>query len=145
MGAKASTRQLSGTPGSPAAVRRMEVADPTGRVSCFAGNLSRPAASSRVNSIRHSGSFNKPFARVQPTNSLIVLASSLRLRPRQVATTSRIRAISDAGNIRPLHSNALLSAGLPTAAPPLQLYLASHERNVQPSSHPSQVMLGLTK
>ena len=61
----------------------------------------------------------EPLARVQPTSSLMVLASSFRLRPRQVATTSQINAISEAANIRPPLRKPLLSPGFATADAPM--------------------------
>src|SRR5215469_8598697 len=56
--------------------------------------------------------------RFQPPNSLMVLASSLRLRPPQVVTTSRINAISAAANTRPPLWKPLLSPGFATAGAP---------------------------
>jgi hypothetical protein len=107
--------------------------------------LDRPSASSRVNSMRHSAPFNKPLARLQPTSSLMVVASSLRLRPGQVATTSRIRAISDAGNIRPLHLKSCLPAGLATAGPPMQPYDSQPREKCPALIASSRRVLGSTK
>ena len=97
------TLPTSGRPGSPAAVRGTRVAEPGARPRRLSGSTSAPSASSRSRNSRHSRAFNLPFGRRHRNSSHTVRASSIRLKPGQSRTTSRISVISRALKVRPVH------------------------------------------
>ena len=95
------TLPTSGRPGSPATVRGTRVTEPTPRPRRLSGSTSAPSASSRSRNSRHSRAFSRPLGRRHRNSSHTVRASSIRLKPEQSRTTSRISVTSRSLNARP--------------------------------------------
>ena len=116
------TLPTSGQPGSPAAVRGTRVTEPGTRPRRLSGSASAPSASSRSRNSRHSRAFSRPFGRRHRNSSHTVRASSIRLKPGQSRTTSRISVISRALKVRPenLVVSAAIAGGFPFPTTPYQ-------------------------
>ena len=116
------TLPTSGQPGSLAAVRGTRVTEPGTRPRRLSGSASAPSASSRSRNSRHSRAFSRPFGRRHRNSSHTVRASSIRLKPGQSRTTSRISVISRALKVRPenLVVSAAIAGGFPFPTTPYQ-------------------------
>src|SRR3989339_669729 len=91
-----------GTWVSPLSVLDILVLLPSGRRLLRSGRCIRPLDSKYSRNWRHSTVLSLPFALFSDSNSQTVLANSVRLRPRQLLTTSFISLISVLLNTRPL-------------------------------------------